>query len=93
MSLIVDFITNYADVIIVAFGAGGIGYFTMPTLKAKIKKDGFQPTDITEAVSEGTIEYQDAMKQMYDVAKDITVNDKDTVNFVIDMIEKFRKFK
>lgn len=93
MSLIVDFITNYADVIIVAFSAGGIGYFTMPILKAKIKKDGFQPTDITEAVSEGTTEYQDAMKQMYDVAKDITINDKDTVNFVIDMIEKFRKFK
>ena len=93
MSLIVDFITNYADVIIVAFSAGGIGYFTMPILKAKIKKYGFQPTDITEAVSEGTTEYQDAMKQMYDVAKDITINDKDTVNFVIDMIEKFRKFK
>lgn len=93
MSMIINFIMSYGDQILICFSAGGIGYFTAPILKAKLKKDGPQLSDIPEAVCEGVAEYQAAMTEMYTVAKDVTVNDKDTVNFVINMIDKFKTFK
>ncbi len=93
MSFIVDLIINYADTIIVAFSAGGIGYFSMPVLKAKIKKDGFQTNDITEAISEGTAEYQSVMSGIETVIDDVTVNDADTISFIKNSIKDLKKFK
>lgn len=93
MSMILDFIVNYGDIIIVAFSAGGIGWFTMPILKAKIKKDGFQVSDISEAVCEGTVEYQKAFENIDSVIDDVTVNDTDTINFIKNTIKTFKTFK
>lgn len=94
MSILLTFLTNYLDIIIIAFSAGGIGYFSMPILKSKIKKDGFQPvSDITEAVSEGSDEFKDVLKAIDEVVEDITVNDADTLNFIKDAIKTVKKFK
>ncbi|MFA6801238.1 MAG: hypothetical protein WCR19_03920 [Acholeplasmataceae bacterium] len=93
IDFIVNFITNYADTVIIGFSAGGIGYFSMPILKAKIKKDGFQTSDITEAVSEGTTEYQSVMSVIETVIDDVTVNDADTISFIKNSIKDLKKFK
>lgn len=93
MSFIVDLIINYADTIVVAFSAGGIGYFAMPILKCKIKKDGCQISDITEAVSEGAAEYQSVMSGIETVIDDVTINDADTINFIKNAIKELKKFK
>ncbi len=93
MSIIIDFFTNYIDILIVGFSAGGVAYFSMPILKSKIKKDGFQTSDITEAVSEGVTEYQEIMKNIESVIDDVTVNDTDTINFIKNSIKTVKKFK
>ena len=55
--------------------------------------DGFQSSDIPEAICEGVSEYKSAIASIEDIAKDVTINDANSVAAIISIIEKQKVFK
>jgi hypothetical protein len=86
------FIITYFDQIVFAVGIIGVAIFSYPRFKAKLK-DGFQCTDVTEAISEGVSDYKSVVANIETIAKDVTINDTDSVATIIDIIEKQKTFK
>jgi len=84
MVTIVDFINNNFGVL--AFLCGAL-YFIIPKLYTKIKKDGYQGSDVSEAINEGMTDYKALITSIEGVIKDVTVNDADTVKAITSMIE------
>jgi chromosome condensin MukBEF ATPase and DNA-binding subunit MukB len=66
-------------------------YLAIPKLYEKIKKDGYQSTDPIEAVTESSIELKNLIMAIEGVAKDVTINDADTVKTIISYIDSKKK--
>ncbi len=93
VSLAQTIVTNI-DLIVCCGAAGLFGYYFIPNLIAKIKKDGFQPvSDITEAVNESVPDYKNAIESIDEVIEDITVNDADTLDFIKNTVKALKLFK
>jgi len=85
-------IINYFDQIALIGSIIVAAIFIYPKFKAKLA-DGFQTSDIPEAITEGISEYKSAIASIEQVAKDVTVNDVDSVAAIINIIEKQKVFK
>lgn len=80
-----DFIIIYFDQIIAVLGIIAIAFYSYPHFKAKLS-NGFQASDIPEAIAEGAADYKNAIEQVethiidsVEVINDVTINDADTV--------------
>ena len=79
----------YSDALILLAIAA---FFIIPKFLAK-QENGFQLTDITESVTEGIEDYRTAMKNIYAVINDVTVNDADTVAQIQGILQAKKTFK
>jgi len=79
----------YSDVI---FAAILIGILAYPKFIKK-QVDGFQITDISESIVESLDEYRAAFKAIEGIAKDVTIDDKDSVAGIINIIESKKTLK
>jgi len=90
MSMIATFITMYLDYIIL-FGVPG--YFIVKQLYKKIKIDGWQSNDVSEAVAEGMADYRAALAKMEEVIDDVTIDPEATCAMVKNIITMYKTFK
>ena len=88
-----DFIITYFDQIALVGSLIVATIFIYPKFKAKLA-DGFQPaTDIPEAIAEGLADYKSAFVSIEKIAKDVTINDADSLASIINIIENKKTFK
>lgn len=93
MSAILTFIVTYFDIIALLVGFALVCGFIARRLGINIKKDGYQPADLTTSVLEGVGDYKKTMANIEAVIDDVTVNDADTVVKIKELLLSQKIFK